>query len=55
MNGYKLQAEAYKKVLEQDRENMAPEDIEVMEEKIKVFNILAVCSMTYLRDIVASI
>ena len=41
MNGYKLQAESYQKVLDRDRSTMDPESIANMERDIHIFNILA--------------
>ena len=41
MNGYQLQAESYRAVLERDRATMSPDTIEDMERNIKIFELLA--------------
>lgn len=41
MNGYQVQAESYRQVLDRDRNNMDPTDVTDMENKIRVFEQLA--------------
>lgn len=41
MNGYKMQADSYRMVLDRDRDTMEPDVIETMERNIRVFEILA--------------
>ncbi len=41
MKGYKLNADAYEKVLEKERNNMDVNEIKDFEEKIKLYNTLA--------------
>ena len=41
MNGYQLQADSYRAVLERDRAAMSPDAIEDMERNIKLFELLA--------------
>lgn len=41
MNGYKMQAESYRAVLDRDRENLSEESIKDMESSIRVFDRLA--------------
>ena len=41
MNGYKIQADSYRAVLERDRSNLSEESIKDMERSIRVFDVLA--------------
>ncbi len=41
MNGYKIQADSYRAVLDRDRENLSEESIKDMESSIRVFDRLA--------------